>query len=279
MTRKIEASEFRLLRDYIEKHCGIRVDEQKTYLIETRLTALMVENGCKTYKEFYHKALADSTNVLREKIIDAMTTNETLWFRDNSPFSVLKEIVLPQYIKELSERKRQRVRIWSAACSTGQEPYSIAITILELLKEHPYIRPEQFEIVATDISPTVLFLAKAGRYDSIVIARGLPDTIKDRYFTLDGKVWVLNDMVKKMVSFKKLNLQDSYTHMGKFDTIFCRNVMIYFSDQFKKDIFSRLAMLLRPSGYLFVGASESVINYSTEFQMMNHKRALYYKAK
>ncbi|MFP4163490.1 MAG: CheR family methyltransferase [Chitinispirillaceae bacterium] len=279
MTQKIEANEFRLLRNYIEKYCGIRVDEQKTYLIETRLTALMVENGCRTYTEFYHKTIADRSNVLREKIIDAMTTNETLWFRDRSPFTVLESTLLPRFMEELAEGKRQKVRIWSAACSTGQEPYSIGITILEQLKRFGRIRPEQFEIVATDISPTALLLAKAGRYDAIVIARGLPDDIKQRYFTLDGKVWTINDKVKKMVTFKKLNLQDSYAQMGKMDIVFCRNVMIYFSDQFKKDIFSRLAKLLRPSGFLFVGASESVINYSSDFEMLNHQRALYYKVK
>ncbi len=279
MTFKIEANEFRLLRDYIEKHCGIRVDENKSYLIETRLTALMVENGCKTYTEFYYKALADTTRTLQEKIIDAMTTNETLWFRDESPFSVLKNVLLPEYIKELSEGKRQKVRIWSAACSTGQEPYSMGITIQELLKGNRNVKPEQFEIVATDISPTVLFLARAGRYDPIVIARGLSDEMRNRYFVQQGKVWIINDTIKNMVTFKKLNLQEDFSFIGKQDIVFCRNVMIYFSDQFKKEIFSKIARLLRPSGYLFVGASESVINYSTEYQMMNNQRALYYKVK
>jgi len=279
MTVKIDSNEFRLMRDYIEKHCGIFIDEQKTYLMETRLTTLMVENGCRNFTEFYSKALGDKTNALRDKIVDAMTTNETLWFRDRTPFTVLEEVLLPQMGQEIASGKRSSIKIWSSACSTGQEPYSIAMIIREYARKQRSLQPHHVTIVATDISPSVLFLAKAGRYDGLVISRGLPDTMRNAYFKEDGKVWVINDEIKNMVTFKKMNLQEDFAFLGRMDIIFCRNVLIYFAENFKKDILQRVAKLLRPRGYLIVGASESITNYSTEYDMRTHSRALYYQVK
>jgi chemotaxis protein methyltransferase CheR len=276
---KIETNEFILLRDFIEKHCGIHLDGNKTYLIETRLTTLMIEQGCKTYTDFYYKAKNDLTNTLREKIIDAMTTNETLWFRDNSPFVSIQKHFLPLYAKEIESGKKTKIRIWSAASSTGQEIYSIAMLILDYCRTQKTLRPEHFELLATDISSTVLFIAKAGRYDSHVISRGLPDEQRNRYFKNDGRVWTISDVVKQMVTFKKLNLQEDFTSVGKMDLILCRNVLIYFSDEFKKDLLKRFALLLRPSGHFFVGSSESISNYSNEYTMHNYEKSLYYQVK
>lgn len=278
-SNKIDSREFQLLRDYIEKHCGIHLDESKTYLVENRLLTLMIENGCKNYAEFYYKAIGDASNTLRDKIIDAMTTNETLWFRDTSPFKVLQYELLPVFAKEYSAGKRNKLRVWSAACSTGQEPYSIGMIIQEFSKTNPAINLSSVEIIATDISPSVLFLAKAARYDSIVISRGLPEDMRNRYFEPSGKVWILKDLIKNMVTFKKLNLQEDFRSLGNLDIVFCRNVLIYFSDDFKKDVLSRIALLLKPSGILFVGASESVSNYSSIFSMLTYERALYYKVR
>ena len=276
---KIETNEFVLLRDFIEKHCGIHLDENKTYLIETRLTTLMVEQGCKTYSEFYYKAKNDFTNTLREKIIDAMTTNETLWFRDSSPFISIQKHFLPLYAKEIASGKKSKIRIWSAASSTGQEIYSIAMLILDFCRTQTTLRPDHFELLATDISSTVLFIAKAGRYDSHIISRGLPDEQRNRYFKNDGRVWILDDSVKKMVTFKKLNLQEDFSSMGRMDLILCRNVLIYFSEDLKKDLLKRFASQLRPSGYFFVGSSESISNYSSEYTMHNFEKSLYYQVR
>jgi chemotaxis protein methyltransferase CheR len=276
---KIETNEFVLLRDFIEKHCGIHLDENKTYLIETRLTTLMVEQGCKTYSEFYYKAKNDLTNSLREKIIDAMTTNETLWFRDSSPFISIQKHFLPLYAKEIASGKKSKIRIWSAASSTGQEIYSIAMLILDFCRTQTTVRPDHFELMATDISSTVLFIAKAGRYDSHIISRGLPDEQRNRYFKNDGRVWIIDDSVKKMVTFKKLNLQEDFSSMGRMDLILCRNVLIYFSEDLKKDLLKRFASQLRPSGYFFVGSSESISNYSNEYTMHNFEKSLYYQVR
>jgi len=277
---KLDANEFLLLRDFIEEHCGIHLDENKTYLIETRLTTLMVENGCKSYADFYYKAKNDTTNTLRENIIDAMTTNETLWFRDSSPFAAFQKHYLPRFLKDISSGKKTKIRIWSAASSTGQEIYSLAMMILDYCRMQSTLKPEHFELLATDISSTVLYLAKAGRYDAHVISRGLPDEQRSRYFTTaDSKVWSISDTVKNMVTFKKLNLQDDFGYVGKMDMIFCRNVLIYFSEDLKKDLLRRFAQLLRPSGCLILGSSESISNYSSEYNLHTFEKAMIYQVK
>ncbi|MBN1981779.1 MAG: protein-glutamate O-methyltransferase CheR [Chitinivibrionales bacterium] len=274
---KIDKNEFQLLRNYIEENCGIHIIPEKMYLVETRLTTLMVENGCLSFTELYQKAVNDKNFVLRDKIIDAMTTNETYWFRDITPFKTFEEVLMPEWINEIDAGKRLKIRIWSAASSTGQEPYSLVMVILELMKKHPTLKPEHIEILATDISPTVLFLAKSGRYDNIAISRGLPDDLKKKYFQLNGKIWAINEEIKKMVTFKKFNLQEQFLTIGKQDVIFCRNVLIYFSENFKKNILQRLTVLLKPNGYLFLGSAESIMNYSNDYRMQQHGKGLYYK--
>lgn len=275
----ISLDEFHLIRDYIEKHCGIHLSDDKSYLVETRLTSLMFEQGCDTFGEFYEKALRDKTNVLRDKIVEAITTNETYWFRDLHPFGILSEVLFQQYAEEIKSGKRSKIRVWCSACSTGQEPYSIAMTFLEFLRSNPFISPDQIEILATDISSTVLYLGKLGRYNSLAISRGLSDEFRERYFERGDKVWTIKDKVKDMVKFQKFNLQDNFSHLGKQDVIFCRNILIYFSAEFKQDILRRIAQLLRPDGYLFLGASESIIMYTGEYDMIRHAVGLYYRVK
>ncbi len=274
---KITAQEFQLLRDYIEKNSGIALSKDKVYLIETRLTPIMVETGCQSYLEFYQLAVLDSSNRLRDKIIEAITTNETYWFRDSYPFAILDEVLLLQLATEIKNRKRSRIKIWCTACSTGQEPYSIAMTILEFARRNPGFNPASVEILATDISPVMLFLATAARYDRFAISRGLSDEMKDRYFEEAGTVWVISEEAKKLITYKKVNLTESFRQFGRQDIIFCRNILIYFSHERKKDILKRIAELLRPGGYLFLGASEPIIYYSQEYEMMRHAMGLYYQ--
>lgn len=270
-------SEFKQLRDFIEKSCGIALGDEKAYLVENRLVGLLAEAGCSSYAELYTKAVGNLQSGLRDKIVDAMTTNETSWFRDLYPYQILETVIFKRLSQELASGKRSKIRIWCAASSTGQEPYSIVMTLHEFSRKNTMLPLQCTEITATDISPSVLFLAIAGRYDQISMSRGMPADIRDRYFTNSGKVWVLNDKIRKMVTYKKLNLQDNFSSLGKFDIIFCRNVMIYFSDAFKRDLFSRLAALLNPGGILFLGASESVSNYSTSFSMLTESKHIYYQ--
>lgn len=275
----ISPDEFRLIRDYIEKHCGIHLTEDKVYLVETRLTTLIIEQGCQTFGELYQKAVADRTFTLRDKIIEAITTNETFWFRDLHPFGILNETLFEKLAADIQSGKRTKIKIWCSACSTGQEPYSIAMTFMEFTRRHPFLKPEHLEILATDISSTVLFLGKTGRYDNLAISRGLSDEFKIRYFEKKDNVWTITDDIKRMVRFQKLNLQENFNYLGKQDIIFCRNILIYFSIEFKQNILKRIASLLRPDGYLFLGASESIIMYTQEYEMMRHAMGLYYQVK
>ena len=199
------------------------------------------------------------------------------WFRDRYPFDIMERVVFGRFADEIAAGRRQRIRIWCAACSTGQEPYSLALTLHEFCRKKSAQALSCTEIVSTDISPTALFLAIAGRYDQIAMSRGMPQEIRDRYFANSGKVWILNDRIRKMATFKKLNLQDDFSGLGRFDVIFCRNVMIYFSDAFKRQLFNRFAAQLNPGAYLFLGASESAITYSDKFTMINDNKHLYYQ--
>ena len=274
----ISTVEFKLLRDFIEQHCGICLGEEKAYLIETRLAGLMVQSGCPDFGSFYRLARDGSVPQLKEKIIDAMTTNETLWFRDTHPFITLKEKFLPALADEILKGNRVRIRIWSAACSTGQEPYSMAMVIHEYCRTHPGIQPSHFEILATDISPSALFLAKNGRYDENAMRRGLPDDMRARYFHTDGTTWMVNEELKNLVTFKKFNLQDAMEPMGHFDIVFCRYVTIYFAEDFKKRIFSGFARVLAPSGLLVVSAVESLRGIAENFLPLTYSGSLYYQS-
>lgn len=279
MPETISTSEFKLLRDLIEKLCGISLGNEKVYLIETRLAGLLAENGCNDFGSFYRLVSSDPSPRLRDKLVDAMTTNETLWFRDTHPFSILREKLLPPLGDELRSGNRNRIRIWSGACSTGQEPYSIAMEILEYCRVTPGVRPDQFEILATDISPSALMVAKLGRYDQSAIGRGLPDLHRDRYFHQEGAVWVINDEVKQLVTLKKFNLQDPLDPLGHFDIVTLRYVAIYFSDAFKQQIYQGVARLLAPSGHLIISAVESLRGISDDFVQLSHGGGTYYQCK
>lgn len=276
MSAGISGTEFKLLRDYIEERCGIALGEEKAYLIETRLTKLMALNGCDDFTQFHRLIKSSNDLALHDQIVDAMTTNETLWFRDTHPFVILREKILPEMAKELRTGKKQRVRIWSAASSTGQEAYSIAMTIQEFCRITPGIRPDQFEIVGTDISSSALFLAKNARYDAIAIKRGLSDEMRDRYFHADGRTWVVNDAVKSMATFQKFNLQDSPSALGRFDVIFLRYVAIYFSMTFKQALFKNLARAANRPCCLIIGAVESLRGVNDDFEMKTHGGGYYY---
>jgi chemotaxis protein methyltransferase CheR len=277
MPEAITVNEFKLLRDLIEQSCGIALGDEKAYLIETRLVGLMTENGCEDYGSFYRLVARDPENRLRDKIVDAMTTNETLWFRDSHPFTILREKLLPPLAEDLKAGNRFRIRIWSGASSTGQEAYSIAMTIHEFCQANPGLRPEQFEILASDISPSALFLAKGGRYDEATLGRGLGSERRDRFFHPEGRVWVVNDEVKRLVTFRKFNLQDPMEPLGHFDIIFLRYVCIYFSDPFKRKIYQGIARLLAPDGHLLISAVESLRGITDEFVQLSHAGGSYYR--
>ena len=261
-------------RKYLEKESGISLSDNKQYLVASRLGKLLEREKFTKIEELV-TALERSGRVskLREEVINAMTTNETLWFRDSHPFKILKELILPQMDK-------RPVRIWSAASSTGQEPYSISMVLEEYKQFKPGALKPGEKIIATDICTNILQHAKQAEYDSLAIARGLSPDNQNRYFEkLSDSVWKVKPNISSRVEFKHLNLIDSFTTLGKFDVIFCRNVLIYFTAETKLDILKRMHASLNPGGYLFLGGSEALSGLSSMFDIVQCHPGIVYKAK
>ena len=275
---KIKPEEIKVLSNYIYNISGISIDATKAYLLETRFGRLLDEEGCKSYSEFYHKAKADTRNVLEKKIINAITTNETLFFRDNSPFELVKHKILPDLIDARTGKGNRPtgadLKIWSSACSTGQEIYSIAIILKELLGNSS---SHKISLMGTDLSDAAIAQASAGVYNKFEIERGLPREKLQRYFTPAGGNWKIRDEIRAMASFRRLNLMEPFTGLGKFDIIFCRNVAIYFTLPDRKKLFNKIADLLQPDGYLLIGSTESLTGICPRFIPKRHLRSVYYQ--
>ncbi|MBF0525661.1 MAG: protein-glutamate O-methyltransferase CheR [Deltaproteobacteria bacterium] len=285
MTISVTNHEFLLLRDFIAEQCGIYLGNEKKYLIETRLSGLAEQAGCRTFSDFYYKINKSTKNTkLRAMTVDAITTNETLWFRDKYPFQTMKEHIFPKLYNEIKTGRRREINIWSAACATGQEPYSAAITAYEFYQSHGCEADcqHQVRILATDISSTVLAQAQAGSYDYVAICRGLgPDQIS-RYFRKEKEkgCWILNEEIRRMVTLKQMNLKDSdYGPLGFFDIIFLRNVMIYFTEPFRTTLFTRMAQRLNPKGYLFLGTGETTSGSADLFDIVKYQGSIFYQLK
>ena len=268
--------DFDQFRVFLEKTCGIVLGSNKQYLVSSRLNKLMEQQGIKSLGELVQR-IQTQRGGLREMVVDAMTTNETLWFRDTYPFEVLKQRVLPELIKA---NGGQRLRIWSAACSSGQEPYSLSMAIDEYERNNPSLGKTGVQIVATELSSTMLAACKAAEYDSLAIARGLSTERLQRYFDVKAPGrWAVKPAIRSRVEFRALNLLDSYASLGKFDMVFCRNVLIYFSADVKKDILRRIHATLKPGGYLFLGASEALNGLPELYQMVQCSPGIIYRAK
>ena len=264
-------------RDFLEESCGIVLGDNKHYLVTSRLNKLTHEFSFDSLSSMLDELKRKNDAKLKERVIDAMTTNETSWFRDNYPFELLKENLIPDIVKN---NKPNRFRIWSAACSTGQEPYSISMSISEFQMKSPGMLTIPVEIIGTDISSTVLNMARSAEYDQLSVSRGLSEEKKKMFFTgVEGNRWKLNDKVKSIVKFNEINLLQNYALIGKFDLIFCRNVLIYFSADLKSDILDRMAQILNPGGFLVLGGSESPTGYSRAFEMVRYPKGVVYRLK
>jgi chemotaxis protein methyltransferase CheR len=277
----ISAQEYGLLRDYIEEHCGISLGDNKAYLVENRLSILVFECGCKSFGDFYLKLKhASNAASLREKMIDLISTNETFWFRDKHPFENLETIVFPTLYDKLKEGRRSCIDIWCAACSTGQEPYSIAMKAIEFLNKigDNTACSRQVKVFATDISGTAISKARDGVYDTTAMKRGLSQHYIDTYFKAKDKTWAVSEEVKRLVTFQEHNLKSSpIGNFGPFDVIFLRHVIIYFSDEFKRAVFDKIVRLLKPNGYLFLGNGETVAGYSNAFEKVGNSGYPFYQ--
>jgi chemotaxis protein methyltransferase CheR len=272
----ITSSELRTFVSYVHELCGIQLDDSKAYLLESRLTPLLQELQCRTYNDLYAKARHDTSRCIPNKIVDAISTRETLFFRDTSPFELLKFKLVPDHFERLAApgAAARSLQIWSAACSTGQEVYSIAISLKELLGD---LTKYRVKLLGTDIADAAIAQASYGRYSKIEVERGLSPEHLRRYFTTDGAGWRIQDELRAVASFRKLNLLEPLRGIGPFDIIFCRNVAIYFSQQDRARLFDRLADLLTPHGTLIIGATETLMGLHHRFVRQQYRQAVYYQ--
>jgi len=273
-SKTISSQEYNEFCSFLETSCGIVLGDNKQYLVNSRLKRLLKDHSLDNLSNLVGILKSNSDALLREHTIDAMTTNETSWFRDNYPYEVLKN----DLVKEIVSTGKKDLRIWSSACSSGQEPYSIAMILHEYSMLHPG-SIGRTSILATDISPTMLDEAKTGIFDSMSIARGLSEERKKLFFEPDEGRWKVRDILKNKITFKEANLMKSFNANGKFDIIFCRNVLIYFAIPLKQDIINRMAESLNPGGYLILGGTESVSNYTDRFEPVRYQNGIIYRLK
>ncbi|WP_234973826.1 CheR family methyltransferase [Succinivibrio dextrinosolvens] len=270
--------QYRRFAAFIEEKCGIVLGVGKQYLVNSRLSTLLSKFRISNVDELINKAMENTpNNKIQDAVIDAMTTNETLWFRDTYPYTALEQFILP----ELAKKGKYPVRIWSAACSSGQEPYSIGIIVQEQMAKMIHVDPKQTQIIGTDLSPEMLNTCKLGQYDVHALSRGLSAERKAKFFkpTRNPNIMQIDPRVKSMVEFRPMNLLGSYALMGKFDVIFCRNVLIYFSNDVKADILRKLTMCLNPEGYLILGSTETLVGVADKYEMVRHSPGILYRLK
>ncbi len=277
---KVTADDLKIISKYILNISGIELDESKAYLIETRLNGLVKEYQCSSYGELCSRAKIDSSKTIENRIIDAISTNETLFFRDARPFEVFQHKILPDLIDRRTEQSSGLlpipIRIWSAACSTGQEVYSIAMVLMELL---PDLKKYNIKLVGTDISDTAIAQASYGRYNKFEIERGLTKKMLQKYFVPNGGNWRICDEIRAMVAFDKRNILQPFNGMGKVDVVFCRNVAIYFKLEDRKKLFEKIAQVMEPDGYLIIGSTESLTGICPIFESRRYLRTIYYQLK
>jgi chemotaxis protein methyltransferase CheR len=266
----VNLSEYEYLRKLLKERSGLDLSADKQYLVESRLVPLARRSGIPGIPELVQKMKGGGAEALTSEVVEAMTTNETFFFRDKIPFDHLKQTVLPALIQ--ARGTRRSLRIWSAASSTGQEPYSIAMCLKEAGEA---LAGWRIEIVATDLSQAVLEKSKAGIFSQFEVQRGLPIQMLVKYFTQTGEVWHLNADIRAMVQHRQFNLLQDFSFLGTFDVIFCRNVLIYFDQDTKAGIFDRLARMLDPEGVLVLGAAESVVGITNLFKPYPDRRGLY----
>jgi chemotaxis protein methyltransferase CheR len=261
--------DYEYLRKLLRDHSGLDLSADKQYLIESRLLPLARKVGLPGISDLVQK-IKGGSSALTTQVVEAMTTNETFFFRDKVPFDHFRETIMPEIIKARAARKS--IRIWCAAGSTGQEPYSLAMSLKEMSAA---LSGWRVEIVASDLSQEVLEKSKAGIYSQFEVQRGLPIQLLVKYFKQIGELWQISPEIRAMVQHRQLNLLHDFAGLGNFDVIFCRNVLIYFDQDTKINIFGRLARAMEPDGFLVLGAAETVVGLTEAFKPIADRRGLY----
>ncbi|UZJ45695.1 protein-glutamate O-methyltransferase CheR [Marinimicrobium sp. C6131] len=274
-----DQAEFDHFRQFLQDACGIALGDNKQYLVSNRIRRLLEEYQLSSFSDLVRALKQNSNRRLKEQVIDVMTTNETFWFRDIYPFEYLRNTLLPAWM-QTEHRMAGPIRIWSAACSSGQEPYSISMMVEEFRRQRMGALARPVQIVATDLSSIVLDQAKRGEYDRLSVVRGLSTERLERYFDNPrDNVWRVKPLVRDRIEFKAWNLLDSYAGLGKFDVVFCRNVLIYFNAELKRRILEKIHGSLKPGGILFLGSSEGLAGASHLFEMVRCDPGILYRAK
>lgn len=258
------------LCNLVKKRSGLVVSSEKDYLLESRLMPIARRNGLGSLGELIRMMQGASSEALRAEVTEAMTTNESFFFRDKTPFAHFTDTMMPELLERRAEQRK--LRIWCAAASTGQEPYSLAICLREMANK---INGWRIEIIGTDLSGEVLEKAKAGLYSQFEVQRGLPIQMLVNYFTQVGDMWQIDSSIRGMIQYKKLNLLEDFRTLGNFDIIFCRNVLIYFDKETKSDVLNRMSKQVAPDGFLVLGAAETLIGITDAFTPSREKRGLY----
>lgn len=264
-------ADYSFLCDFLEKRSGLVLNDGKQYLVEARLLPLAQSANLKDISDLVRDLRLGRNPVLATSVIEEMTTNETSFFRDRQPFEELKQVMLPALLE--ARKTRHVLRIWSAAASTGQEAYSIAMTLLDQM---PDARQWRIEIIATDIAEKILERAREGVYSQLEVQRGLPVQQLVKYFDKHPQGFQVKAEIRRMVSFQQLNLFDPFARLGSFDVIFCRNVLIYFNTAAKADILNRMSRQIAPDGYLILGAAETVLGLTDAFSRTSSCKSAVY---
>ena len=274
VTFSISRVDFEFIRDFVMSRSAIVLDDGKEYLVESRLLQVIRKNGMGSLEELINKLRGSRDPQLQESVIDAMTTNETSWFRDIHPFEVLREKVLPEIFAKNNLQKD--LQIWCAACSSGQEPYTIAM----ILKEYfPAQCDWNINILGCDLSNEMIKRAKAGLYSKLELNRGLPARLMVKYFEKDGRNARIKKEIMEMIEYRSMNLVKAWPNLPRMDIIFLRNVMIYFAPEVKREILRKVKTLLKPGGYLFLGAAETTINLDDTFEILRLCRTTCYRVR
>lgn len=266
-------AEYDYLRQFLKSRSGLVLSNEKQYLIESRLLPVARKAGLQSIAALVAKLKEPREAALAEAVVEAMTTNESFFYRDKTPFEHFTQMMMPEMLKARASQKR--IRIWCAAASTGQEPYTLAMCLKEMERQ---LVGWRIEILGTDISNEVLDRAKAGTYTQFEVQRGLPIQLLLKYFTQQGESWTISPALRSMVQWKKFNLLDSFASFGQFDIVFCRNVLIYFDQPTKIDILGRISKVMAPDGYLVLGAAETVVGLTDAFKPAPDRRGLYVPA-
>lgn len=270
----ISVAEFDYIRKLVYDRTGVFLSEDKSYLVESRLSVLAKETGANSVSGLVAQLKQKPSSPLHKPIIEAMMTNETFFFRDVHPFEILKTSLVPEFLKK--RQGDRTLKIWCAACSSGQEPYSIAM----LLREHfPELANWKVQLIASDISTAMLDRATSGIYTQQEVSRGLPDNFLQKYFQDCGHKWQIKKEMRQSIEFRQINLTESFAFLSQMDIIFMRNVSIYFDIQTKQSILAKVRGVLRPDGYLFLGGGETTVNLDSAFELVQFDKGVCYKLK